>query len=247
MALGGAVVLEPAVQFQDLGHGTSSKEIQRLLGVGMDGQDRGKDHLDAMGRGQFRQRSEIALGLLQGHRAGVPREIIGARQDDDHLRMQGDHICAEANEHLRCRLATDASIDVGPTGKGCVQTPEIRDRIAKEHDPGLSGGRGSQLRIGRAVARKLAPVVPKDRLHGVSAVLLELLVAGDLFPGKVHGFLGTDRHGRQSGKRRQAYIRPRFRQPFPAPCALPQRSRWLCAGIPSCRPWDRRRRFPACA
>src|SRR4051812_46119910 len=50
--------------------------------------------------------------------------------------MQFDHVLIEPEQHLRCNLATDTAVHIGLAGKefAALAPPEVRNRIAHEHD-----------------------------------------------------------------------------------------------------------------
>src|SRR2546430_8986764 len=50
---------------------------------------------------------------LQPARPGIARQVIGTCQNHNHFGLKRDYIRPEADKHLRCRLPTDAPIDVG--------------------------------------------------------------------------------------------------------------------------------------
>ena len=51
------------------------------------------------------------------NRAAVAGNVIGAGKNDNHFRLQIDHILTEADQHLRSGLPADPAIDVRLTGK----------------------------------------------------------------------------------------------------------------------------------
>src|SRR5204863_4330657 len=108
--------------------------------------------------GNLRHGLEVLLDLLEGDRAGVAGDVVGSRQHDHRARAEIDDVLAEAQEELRGRLAVDAAIDVGLSGKVTLEGPGFGDRIAEEDDAAFTGGGRRQLRVGRAVAAKLREV-----------------------------------------------------------------------------------------
>jgi hypothetical protein len=56
--------------------------------------------------------------------------------------MKIDYILAEADQHLRRGLASDAAVDVGLAGKIFVEMPDVGDGVAEEDDAVLAGAGG---------------------------------------------------------------------------------------------------------
>src|SRR5579859_3876429 len=111
---------------------------------------------------QFRHRSQIVLDLPQGHRPGVPRQLVRPRKDHHHLRLQRDYVRTKANQHLRRCLPANAAIDIRLAGKKSAELrayPHVRDRIAHEDHALLGFRRRHNFRISLAVARQVRPIV----------------------------------------------------------------------------------------
>ena len=67
--------------------------------------------------GEFRHGRQVAFNLFNRLRPGIAGEIVCPGQNHHRPRLEVDNVVAEANQHLRCRLAADASIDIRLAGK----------------------------------------------------------------------------------------------------------------------------------
>src|SRR6266850_3488848 len=110
---------------------------------------------------EFCHRTEVVFNLTQSHWSSVARDVIRARKDHHHLRIQRNHIGAKANEHLRRGLTAYPTIDVRLARKeasirGIV--PGIRYRIAEEDDPLLFPGGRSDLAVVLFIACDVRPI-----------------------------------------------------------------------------------------
>ena len=79
----------------------------------------------------------VLLDVGVGDRPGVAGDVVGPREEDDHLRLQGEHVGPQPDEHLRRRLPADAAVDVAlPREETAVAlvVPRVGDRVAEEHD-----------------------------------------------------------------------------------------------------------------
>ncbi len=112
------------------------------------------------------------------HGPGIAGDIVGPREDDDDLGLQIDHILAEAHQHLRRGLPSNAAVHVRLARKIFVEVPDVGDRVAEKHNAVLPGRRRLQRGIGVAVALQLAIVIGEDG-DARGAVLIE--------PGKAGG------------------------------------------------------------
>ena len=163
MAVLGRVLLDPGVERQDPRHRPTRRLRGHRLGphvVVADGQDARKHHPSAVRRGELRDGGDVLLDVGVGHRTGVAGDVVGAGEQDDDLRLQGEHVGAQPDEHLRRRLPADAAVDVALPGEEAaiaLVVPRVGDRIAEEHDVDLRArpaDRGGVV----AVARELRPV-----------------------------------------------------------------------------------------
>ena len=125
--------------------------ISELLAPGQDfgGQDCREHGFDAMAGGKFRHRDDIAIDILQLDEAVVAGDVIDSRQDDHILRMQFQHIVAEADQHLGRRLSADAPSEemVLPEPVGVQFGPVVRDGIAHEDSSGGDGDAFIRARV----------------------------------------------------------------------------------------------------
>jgi hypothetical protein len=96
------------------------------------------------------------------HGAGVACDVVGAGKNDDHFRLEVEHILAEAHQHLRRGLPADAPVEVRLAGEVVAEFPAIGDGIAEEHDAVLGGRRRLESSVGVAVACELTVIVSKD-------------------------------------------------------------------------------------
>jgi hypothetical protein len=117
---------------------------------------------------QLDHRADIVLRLLRGHRAGIAGNVVGARHDVYHRRMEIDHVLPETDQHLRRGLAADAAPDpLGREEAGRHVGPILGDRIAHEDDARMLGI-GHELPVSLSVSGEVGPVsrqplVPVDR------------------------------------------------------------------------------------
>ena len=85
--------------------------------------------------------------LLDGgdNPADVPRnrlgldphlDVVGAGEDDDRRRMEGQHVVGEADQHAAGRIAADPAIRGLHPGELATKivAPALRDRVPEEHD-----------------------------------------------------------------------------------------------------------------
>ncbi len=91
--------------------------------------------------------------------------------------MKLDHVLAEADQHLRRGLASDAAVEVGLTGKIFIDLPEVGDGVAEEDDAVLADAGGLEGGVGVTVAGEFAEIIGVDCDAGGS-VLIEAGVAG---------------------------------------------------------------------
>ena len=95
-----------------------------------------ENHLDPMRLGKFDHAPDVILNSVEGRRASVPGDVVGAGQDVYDGRTQSDDIGVESAEHLRRRLTADAAIDpVALEELWPARLPSFRDGIAHEYDP----------------------------------------------------------------------------------------------------------------
>ena len=100
-----------------------------------DRRDAREHHPDVVGVSQLAHRLEVALDLFIRHGTGIAGDIVGAGQDHHDLRLEIDHVGPEAQEHLRCRLPADASIEIWLARKESAVTwllPAVGDGVAHE-------------------------------------------------------------------------------------------------------------------
>src|SRR5271154_5559006 len=89
--------------------------------------------------------------------------------------MKIDHILAEADEHLRRRLASNAAVDVRLARKIFVEMPDISDGVAEKDGTILARSGRLDRGVGGTVAAEFAEVVAqRERLR--VAVFLSGLV-----------------------------------------------------------------------
>ena len=94
---------------------------------------------------QLRHRHDVLLDHFRGFGPRVPGNVIGAGQHHHRGGLQIDDVGIHANQHLRCRLATNPAVHVGLTWKGFLQVPEVGNRIA--HEDHSIGGRRLLLQL----------------------------------------------------------------------------------------------------
>ncbi len=133
-----------------------------VVAIVADGQDAGEDDADFVGVGEFVHGLKIAFDLLDGHRAGVAGEIVGAGEDDDDFWLERDDVWAKAYEHLRSGLAADAAVDVRLAGKEAAKLgldPGVGDGVAHEDDAFFGFGGRLDGGVGVVVAGDVGPVL----------------------------------------------------------------------------------------
>src|SRR5579863_1986574 len=112
--------------------------------------------------GQFGERGVVSFDIFEAHGAGVAGDVVGAGEDDDDFGLQGDYVLAEADQHLRGGLASDAAVEVGLAGEIFVEVPDVGDGIAEEYDAVLAGRGRLEGSVGVAVAGELSEIVGEN-------------------------------------------------------------------------------------
>ena len=102
--------------------------------------------------------------MRQRYVTGILRYVVRPAADDDHLRVQVQHVGPEAHEHLRGGLPADAAAHITAGGEKVRMRldPQFGDRVAHEHHR----GRGRELRIGFGIAAVVGPVALLGRQQG---------------------------------------------------------------------------------
>src|SRR5580704_2327585 len=170
----GGVVLDPAIEFEDLCGRTERGKHLRALGVVVHGEHRRQYDMHAVDAREFCHGLQVAFDLSQRHRTRVPGDVVSTGKNDDGFGPQIDDVRPEANQHLRRSLSANAAIDVGLAGEVLLELPDVGDRVAHENDACLIFRRGSELGVGFAIATEVAEVV-HPKLDQTLAVLLEVL------------------------------------------------------------------------
>ena len=145
---------------------------------------------------QLRQRGIVGLDVFETHGSGVSGDVVGAGQNDHHLRMQVNHILAEADQHLRRGLSADAAVQVRLAGEIVLELPDVGDGIAEKDDAVFAGRGRLEGGVGVTVAGELAEVVGKDG-DARGPILVE---AGEAGGGNGGLLLGRRRRSRASSK-----------------------------------------------
>ena len=91
-----------------------------------------------IGAGEVGERRVVRFDIFKAHGAGVAGNVVGSGENDNHLGMKINHVLAEADEHLRRGLASDAAVEVGLAGKILVEMPDVGDGVAEEDDAVLA-------------------------------------------------------------------------------------------------------------
>src|SRR5687768_16147036 len=122
------IVFDPFIHRENLFRWTVGASNDRLAvanGVVVYRHDGGKDDTDAVRMCELGHRREIVLNRLDAHRTGVAREVVSPGEYDDDFWLQLDHIGTKADQHLRRRLPTDTTVEVGLAGKIFSQFPTV--------------------------------------------------------------------------------------------------------------------------
>ena len=80
---------------------------------------------------------DMMLSLKSCARVGpvLPGDVVCSGEDVNDRRLERDHVCAEAHEHLWSGLAADAAIDDSAFKElGVGERPILGDRVAHEHE-----------------------------------------------------------------------------------------------------------------
>ena len=87
---------------------------------------------------------------------GIPGYVVRPAADDDHLRVQVQHVGPEAHEHLRGGLPADAAAHITAGGEkvGMRLDPQFGDRVAHEDDLRIA-----HLAVGLLEAAEVRPVL----------------------------------------------------------------------------------------
>lgn len=112
------ILADHGVQLDDPGRGfklLAPAEFTR-------GQQRAQHGGDAVGTCQLDHRHEVAQDMRQRYVTGILRYVVRPAADDNHLRVQVQHVGPEAYEHLRGGLPADAAAHITVCRKksGCV-------------------------------------------------------------------------------------------------------------------------------
>ena len=126
------VLADHGVQLDDPGRGfklLAPAEFTR-------GQQRAQHGGDAVGTCQLDHRHEVAQDMRQRYVTGILRYVVRPAADDNHLRVQVQHVGPEAYEHLRGGLPADAAAHITVCRKkiGMRLDPQFGDRVAHEDD-----------------------------------------------------------------------------------------------------------------
>src|SRR6185437_2621827 len=150
------VALQPVVERANLPGWIAGRGLPRIP---RGGQHRGKYDADVVGAREVYHRAEVVFDHRLRLGPGVAGDVVGAGKNHYGLRVQIDHVLAEAHHHLLGRLAADAAIDVRLAGAECaaVTCPAVGDGVAIEDHATHLSCRQRGVRIG--VAAKLRPVV----------------------------------------------------------------------------------------
>ncbi len=108
---------------------------------------------------QFGHCHDVLFDQFGRHRTRVARNIVGSGQHDHCSRLQVDDIGIHANQHLRRSLPADSAIHIRLAGKVLVQSPEVRNRVAHEHDSLRICRLLLQVFVGLMIAAELVPVL----------------------------------------------------------------------------------------
>ena len=126
--------------------------------------------MDVAGASDFGHGGVVRLDIFEAHRTGVAGDVIRAGEDHNNFGLQVDNILAEADQHLRRGLASDATVDVRLASKILVEMPDVGDGVAEEDDAALAGRGLLQSGVGVAVAREFTAAWPLS-IRGISAGL----------------------------------------------------------------------------
>ena len=132
-----------------------------------------------VGPGNLGHGSVVGFDVFDALGPGVAGDVVGASENDDDFGLEVDDVLAEADEHLRSSLSTDAAVDISLAGEIFVELPDVGDGISEEDDAVLIRGGRLEGSIGRAVAAEFSEVIAKDGSF-VSAVLFESLLGSEL-------------------------------------------------------------------
>jgi len=150
----GGIVFDPAIEglnfFDGLNFGTP--------GVARRRQHRSEDDANAVFLGQLHHGYEVVLNRGERGGAGIFGDVVGASEDDDCFRLEGDDVLTKAEQDLGSGLSADAAVDVGLAGKRGGEVPHLGDGVSEEHDSGFSVGGRTELGVSFAVLRQVRPV-----------------------------------------------------------------------------------------
>ena len=161
----GRVVSYPAVQADDL---ALRADGRLFLETVADRRYGGEDDANAVGLRQLGHRRDAVADGAFGTGAEHARQVVGPTMDDDHARLERNHVLSKPHQHLRRRLADDASVHVGLAGEElrAPLAPQLGDLVAEKDHALFAGGRRRQLAVLAAVPSQSGPVAENVAISG---------------------------------------------------------------------------------
>lgn len=153
----GGVVLEPGIEPEDVTRRTSFSLFAEC--VVADWEERAENNLDAVELGELRDCLKVLCDHLNGLRTGIAGDVIRAGEHDQRDGFEIDDIRKHADQHLSCRLAADAPVDVGLAGEGFGEAPTVGNGIPQENDAAGVGRQGFEALVVGMVATELIPIL----------------------------------------------------------------------------------------